>query len=505
MTGQYGRTVVGTSLVLGAMVLALLVGYGLGKTTGPSTLTLLETPGEPQAAPQVWTCSMHPHVRLHAPGLCPICAMQLVPAASESSRSAGPTLTLSEHARAMAGVETVAVEPRHLERDIRVTSKIHYNETTLATVTSRVDGYVERLYVDSTGLTVEPGVPLLELYSPELAVAQRELLLAQEMPGGATLLKASKHKLRQWDMTEKQIEALLATRTIREHLTVVAPVHGTVVEKLVVTKSAVRAGDVLYRLADLRSVWATLDIYEHEIGLIQYGQQVSMQTEAYPGDVFTGRIALISPVLDEATRTIRARVHLDNPQQRLKPGMFMQAHIHVPLLSDGQAAPTGVEGQYTCPLHPEIVHKEPGQCPRCGMDLRRIPGAAVRQVPGTAAGVRSPTPLAVPVTAVLDSGTRTLVYVEKARGEFASVVVTLGPRAGDFYPVLAGLHPGERVAVRGTFLLDSQFQIRGLPSVLSPGGREGADGRTPKVTPARERPTVPRPGAPTTASPPHSH
>ena len=217
---------------------------------------------------------MHPQVRQNAPGTCPICGMPLVPAETDENSGTALKLTLSEHARAMASVETVAVEHRHLEREIRATGKIQYNETLLATITSRVDGYVERLYVDYTGITVEKGAHLVDLYSPELVVAQRELLLAQDSPANASLVKATRKKLLQWEITDKQIDEILSTRRVREHLTIFSPVRGTVVEKLVVGKNAVKAGDVLYRLADLNTVWVYVDIYEYEIGLIQYGQQV---------------------------------------------------------------------------------------------------------------------------------------------------------------------------------------------------------------------------------------
>jgi Cu(I)/Ag(I) efflux system membrane fusion protein len=152
--------------------------------------------------------------------------------------------------------------------------------------------------------------------------------------------------------------------------------------------------------------------------------------------------------------------------------MFAHVRIRVPLLADGKPAPTGVEGQYTCPMHPEILQKEAGRCPICGMDLRQIPGEPAT---GIAEG-HAEEVLAVPATAVLDSGARTLVYVEREKGEFVPAVVQLGPRAGEFYPVLAGLKQGDRVAVRGNFLLDSQSQIRGLPSLLYPEGTVGGSG-----------------------------
>lgn len=483
MAQQRGATKFRRWLVLGAIALALVVGYVLGKAgRAPRTDSMVAK--EEQSTPHtMWTCSMHPQVRQNAPGTCPICGMPLVPAETDENSGTALKLTLSEHARAMASVETVTVEHRHLEREIRATGKIQYNETLLATITSRVDGYVERLYVDYTGITVEKGAHLVDLYSPELVVAQRELLLAQDSPANASLVKATRKKLLQWEITDKQIDEILSTRRVREHLTIFSPVRGTVVEKLVVEKNAVKGGDVLYRLADLNTVWAYVDIYEYEIGLIQYGQQVEITAEGYPGDVFTGRITFISPVLDDATRTIKARVNIHNPQQRLKPGMFVQAGIRVPLLADGKPAPTGIEGQYTCPMHPEILQKEAGRCPICGMDLRRIPGE-----PATSTTeVHADEVLAVPAAAVLDSGARTLVYVEQAKGEFVPAVVQLGPRAGDFYPVLAGLQHGDRVAVRGNFLLDSQFQIRGLPSLLYPEGTVGSGGHDHGGTLSRGR------------------
>lgn len=447
-------------LLIAAIPVAFLVGYVIAPNGAPASAA-----GPAAAATgTIWTCSMHPQVRLNAPGKCPICNMALVPANAEGGADSGAHLTLSPHARAMASVETAVVDLRPLAKEIRAATKIQYNETMLASVTARVDGYVERLYVDYTGLTVEKDDHLVDLYSPELIVAQRELLLALDSPNNTELVNASKTKLRRWEIADHQIEEIMKTRKIQEHLTIYSPVKGTVVEKLVVDKSAVKTGDVLYRLANLDTVWAYLDIYEYEVGWIQYGQRVELVTDAYPGELFPGRITFISPVLDDATRTIKVRVIVDNPRQRLKPGMFAYSVIRVPLLADGKPAPTGVEGLFSCPMHPEIMQPNPGQCSICGMDLTRIPGAAATDS-SRANGV-----LAVPVAAVLDSGTRTMAYVEKAPGEFVPAVVQLGPRAGDYYPVLSGLRQGDRVAVRGNFLIDSQFQIRGLPSLLNPEG-----------------------------------
>jgi Cu(I)/Ag(I) efflux system membrane fusion protein len=174
-------------------------------------------------------------------------------------------------------------------------------------------------------------------------------------------------------------------------------------------------------------------------------------------------------VLDEATRTVKVLINIGNAGQKLKPGMFASAVIRAELMADGKPAPTGVAGQWTCPMHPLVLLSKGGECPICGMNLVRIPGdPAIPRPQG------EPLLLAVPVTAVLDSGVRKIVYVEKGRGEFTPVEIETGPRTGDFYPVLGGLSEGDRVVTRGNFLLDSQFQISGLPSLFYKEG-QGAD------------------------------
>lgn len=367
-------------------------------------------------------------------------------------------LTLSDHARAMARVETVAVERRKLFREIRVIGKVQYNETALANVTTRVEGYVERLFVDYTGVEVKLGDHLVEIYSPDLVVAQQEMLIALESPRSSNLVESSTRKLLRWGLTQEQVDELVQNRTIHERLTLFSPVKGTVTEKLIVQESAVKPGDVLYRLADLGSVWVYLDIYESELPWVQYGQIVEIKAEAVPGQVFTGRVWLINPVLNEETRTVKVLLNISNTEQKLKPGMFVSAIIRAELTANGKLAPTGVEGQWTCPMRPLVVLPRSGECPGHKMALVQIPGKPASSKPE---GVQLP--LAVPVTAVLDSGIRKLVYVEKSKGQFAPVEIVTGPRTDDSYPVLSGLSEGDRVVTRGNFLLDSQFQIRGLP------------------------------------------
>lgn len=500
-----------TGKALGIGILAIvcsLGGIAVGRLLVPRASGVPTSSASARAPAQVWTCSMHPQIRLTGPGDCPICGMPLIPAGGGSQESGGaPVLVLSEHARAMARVRTEVVERRPLDQEIRVVGLVEYNETAIATVTARVDGFVERLFVDYTGVYVNRGDHLVELYSPDLVAAQNELLVALAAGGSEDLVQSVRTKLLRWGILAEQIEELTRTRKAHERMSIFSPVQGTVIEKAVVEKSSVKAGDVLYRLVNLDSVWVNLDVYEFELSWIQYGQVVEISAEAFPGQRFEGRVVFISPIVDQASRTIKVRVNVSNHDSLLKPGMFVSARAIVPLRGDGRPAPTGVEGSYTCPMHPEVIQVTPGDCPKCSMPLVRIPAAStagedvlaitpsvpvtkftcpmhpevVQDGPGKCPKCKmnldkvnvssredppSQHPLSIPVSAVLDSGTRRMVFVERGTGEYEPIEVVLGPRTRDAYPVLSGLQEGDRVVVRGNFLLDSQAQIQGLPSLL---------------------------------------
>lgn len=421
-----------------------------------------------EEATAVYTCSMHPQVRLPNPGSCPICSMPLIRAQSSNNTTDRPevgTLKLSKHALAMASVETVVLDKRPLSHVVNAVGKISFDETALATITARVDGYAERLFVNFTGVEVKKGDHLVEVYSPGLVVAQQELLVA----GGGSrseLLETTKIKLRRLGLTAEQVEEVATKKKVTERITLLSPITGTVIARNVTQNASFKAGDILYQIANLETVWAYIDIYESQLPWLRYGQHVTMKTEAFPGRSFDGLVTFISPIVDDASRTIKIPVHITNKDQALKPGMFVSADIHAALDVDGGPAPTGAEGSYTCPMHPQVLQTSAGSCPICGMDLKRVPGEKTadsrKQV------------LAIPSTAVLDSGKRRLVYVETAPGTYESRDVELGSRAGDFYPVLKGLQEGERVAVRGNFLLDSQAQISGSASLFYPQGAGAA-------------------------------
>lgn len=445
------------------------------------------------AGAEIWTCSMHPQIRKNAPGMCPICDMPLVRA--ESASGDGHAVHLSKHQGIMAGVETALAERRKLEHEVRAFGMAEYNERALATITARFDGYLERLFVDYTGVRVRKGDELAEIYSPELVVAQRELLLSLDRGKDGSLGEAAKTKLRRWEIPESQIEEILRSRKVRDRMPLISPIDGFVYEKMVYEKSWVKAGDVLYRLANLDSVWVYLDIYEYDLPWIRAGQRVTIASEAFPGEEFKGLIVFVPPFLNTTTRTIKARVNINNPEQRLKPGMFVSATIRGSVLADGSPAPSGLEGAWTCPMHPEVIRNVAGACPSCGMKLVQLEGSGKELTDADYLAV------AVPASAVLDSGMRKVVYVEAAPGEFVARDVTVGPRAGDFYPILKGVEEGERVAVRGNFLIDSQAQILGHPSLLFEHGAGGAAAAQAHAAHGGSPPPVEQPAAAT----PHQH
>lgn len=456
-------------MAVGVVAAALAAGFFLGRGASPPAAA---SAGTPSKQAEVWTCSMHPQIRVSQAGKCPICSMPLVQVADAGADSGGAAvLQLSDAAIAMAGIETTAVTRRPLLHEIRAVGRIEPNETSLATVTSRVEGWVEKLFVDATGVRVAKGDHLLELYSPELISDQNELLIALRTDAGPDVLRAAKSRLERWGMGPEEIEELLKTRKALETVTIHAPSAGTVLEKSVVAGAHVERGNTLYRLADLGSVWIYLDIYEYDIAWVQPGEEVEVTAEAWPGRVFGGTVTFVSPVLEESTRTIRVRVALPNSDGLLKPGMFVSTALHVRLLRDGSAARTPRAGKWTCPMHPEVLETAAGKCPKCQMDLTRFPGE------GKELGAEELQVLAAPATAILDAGARKLAYVERSPGKFEQREVVVGARTGDWFPVISGLMEGERVASRGGFLIDSQFQIRGLPSLIMPGGGAAPDGK----------------------------
>lgn len=406
-----------------------------------------------------WTCGMHPSVRMSDPGKCPICNMKLVPVQERQEGAEPVTVRLGERARLLAGVAASEVRFLPLYKEIVTVGRIDYDERKMANVTARVGGRIDKLYVDFTGTEVKRGEPLVYLYSPSLVSTQDEYLWALKMrdkvkdgPNGEadeaarSLVEAARSRLLLWGITERQIAKLKKTGRANDHMTILSPISGTVVKKPAVEGNYVKEGDHLYRVADLSNLWIYADIYENEISWIKKGQDVQFTTVAYPGEEFHGKVSFIDPFLDERTRSVKVRVDVANPGLKLRPGMFANVTFNATPQDDGE--------YHICPMHPEMVSENPGECEICGMDLLKVEKGVV---------------MAVPKSAVLDTGKRRIVYVEKEPGVYEAREVILGPEGyveiGDrpvaHYPVKKGLMEGEKVVTRGNFLVDSQSQLSG--------------------------------------------
>lgn len=404
---------------------------------------------EPQA--DVWTCSMHPQIRLPGPGQCPICGMDLIPVEMGTSEdSSSPReLSLSPVARKLAEIEVAPVEHKSVAVEVRMVGKVQFDETRLAYISPRVDGRMDRLYANFVGMPVKAGDPLADLYSPELVAAQQELLQAVKSTGSpeasASLLKATRERLRLWGLTDEQVAEIERSGIVRDHVTFVSPIGGIVVEKEAREGQYVQTGMRLFTVADLSRVWVQLDAYESDLVWLRTAQEVELQTEAYPGETFKGPIAFISPVLDPMTRTVKVRVEVANTDGRLKPEMFVHAVVQAAATEEGAEMP-----------------------------------------------------LVIPTSAPLVTGKRAVVYVAVPDQEhtYEGREVELGPRAGDFYLVRAGLEEGEQVVTQGAFKLDAELQIRAKPSMMTPeggggGGMAGMDHGDKKMTPEEMEPVNP--------------
>ena len=448
-----------------------------------------------------YTCSMHPQVQLPDPtAKCPFCGMNLIPVTAGSGQEDGPReLTLSPRAMKLAEVETTVVERRFVTADVRMVGKVEYDETKLAYITAWVPGRLDRLYVDYTGVSVNEGDHLVYLYSPDLLAAQEELFQSMSTANdlkkstssylrgqSRVSIESAKEKLRLWGLSERQIDEIRRKGTPTDHITINSPISGIVMHKNAVEGMYVQTGTRIYTIVDLSRVWVKLDAYESDLTWLHYGQEVEFRTEAYPGEIFKGKIAFIDPILNPNTRTVKIRVNLPNPDGKLKPNMFVRATVKSRVAQAGKVMDPGLAGKWISPMHPEIVKDEPGQCDICGMNL--VSAESLGYVSAETGTKQAP--LVIPASAPLITGKRAVVYVEKEPGKYEGREIELGPRAGDYYLVQSGLEEGEQVVVKGNFKIDSAIQILAKPSMMNPEGGGPAPGHqhgTPAVTPGTGR------------------
>lgn len=467
-----GLVLLGT---MGALVVVKLWPGLIGTDPAVSVQTVASTE---TAKKQVWTCSMHPQIRMDHFDLCPLCGMDLTPVNPDEDSAAPEELKLSERARMMASVATAELTTRELVKELRTVGRVAMDETRVANIAAWVDGRVDQVFADFPGTLVRKGEHLVRIYSPELYSTQKEFLTTVQREqqwvstgrsdNGLALSKSARERLLLWGITPEQIDELVRSGKADTHLTIYAPMGGTIIEKNIRAGQYVEKGDPLYTIADLSHVWLVLEIYESELSWIRVGQPVQVTLESEPHHPHQGTVAFVEPVLNQQTRTVQVRVILANPEGKFRPGMYAQALVRVPIMPDGKPAPTGLEGRYVCPMHPYVMADQSGTCDVCKMPLEKVPGESARR-----AAELHPKLLAVPAEAVLTTGLRQLVYIEREPGQFRLVEPKLGPRAGDYYPVLSGLNAGDRVVVRGNFLLDSQYQVTGKPSLLYPHGSMG--------------------------------
>jgi membrane fusion protein, copper/silver efflux system len=386
-----------------------------------------------------YTCTMHPSVHAKDPGKCPICSMDLVPVMKKEgggkNASSGemqdmpgmPGMKESEMKSAekpsefvvpverqqQIGVRYAKVERKPLSHTIRAVGLIVPDKTRNWQFVSRVDGYIQKLDVTAPGELVDKNAPLLSIYSPDLFTSEREFVELLRMRDQAKskdaretpqrLIESAKRRLQLWNVTDEQIAELEKTRKAFDTLTLLSPFRGVVQSVPVEQGKNVKVGDMLVEVADLSVVWVWAEFYENELSMLNVGQKLAITTKSYPGEKFEGTITVINPFLDEAKRTAKVRIDIANPDFKLRPGMYVNAEL--------------------------------------SMDMGEG--------------------LTVPVSAIMPTGTRNIVFVDKGQGKLEPRVVELGPKYGDIYEMKAGLQENERVVSSANFLIDAESKVQG--------------------------------------------
>ncbi|WP_153115645.1 efflux RND transporter periplasmic adaptor subunit [Rhodocyclus tenuis] len=448
------------NLVIGAVLLAVLAaagGYWLGNQGAERASSSVQTTVPAGAAATPERKILYYRNPMGLPDTSPTpkkdpMGMDYLPvyadAADEDEKSGGGAaaagqIRISSEKLQKLGVRSEAASRRALERSVRAAGRIEADERRLHTITAKFEGYVERLHVSTTGQAVARGQALFEVYSPELVSAQREYTIASEAvtalgsaggdarSGMQQLAEASLLRLKNWDISEAQVKALARSGETRRTLSFRSPVSGIVTEKKAVQGMRFLPGDVLFQVADLSAVWVVADIAEQDIGLIKTGARAQLRIDAYPDKVFSGTVGYVYPTLNSETRTVPVRVELANPGMLLKPGMF--AEVELALAARDKA-------------------------------------------------------VTVPLSAVIDSGTRRVVLIDSGEGRFVPREVKLGAHSESFVEVLDGVREGERVVVAANFLIDAESNLQ---AALSGFGKAGAGKPAPGEAAAGKAAAVP--------------
>ena len=367
--------------------------------------------------------------------------------AAAPSADTAQRVMLSAEDAARIGVTFAVATMAPMQREVRTVAQVSYDETRVASVALKIDGWVEELEVNITGQAVVRGNPLLTLYSPMLVSAQQELLVAHRLAtdvrdgtpsareGADNLLRAARQRLAYWDVPPQFIAGVEQSGQVKRTVPFLVPVSGVVVEKSVLVGQRVMAGEVLFKIADLSRIWLEGEVFEPDLPAARPGLEVTAEFPALPGEQRTGRITYVYPTLDPETRTGRIRVELSNPNLALKPGMYATIRFRAP----------------------------------------------VREA------------LSVPRSAVLATGERTFVFVTDSGGMFTPRNVSIGAATDDRIEILSGLAPGERVVASGTFLLDAESNLGAIMGGM--GDMPGMDVKAPSTSGAvRDTPKAKMPG-----------
>jgi Cu(I)/Ag(I) efflux system membrane fusion protein len=388
-----------------------------------------------------YTCTMHPSVHSKDPGKCPICSMDLVPvmkkdvsaadgghmhspvgmpgAAAAAAPQKPSEFTVPVERQQMIGVTYAAAERRPLETTLRTVGIVEPEAQRVFEYVARVDGYVDKLAVSSPGQMVKKDEALLTIYSPDLLATEQELLEMQRTSGSSDrLAESAKRRLKLWNVSDEDIDQLLKTRKASEFLTLRSPFDGIVVNVSAKPGMSVKVGDRLMGLVDLSAVWLWAEFYENELPLLSTGQKIQITVPAFGDEEFGGEIEVIEPFLDPIKRTVRVRIDIANPQWKLRPGMFVNAWL----------------------------------------DVRAGEG------------------LTIPVSAVMPTGRRNIVFVEKGEGRLEPRAIDLGRKFAqlgalydsEYYEVRGGLKEGERVVASANFLIDAESKIQGALKTWEP-------------------------------------
>jgi Cu(I)/Ag(I) efflux system membrane fusion protein len=451
--------------------------------------------------------------QLDHPGDCPVCGMTM-----EKFVDTGAIIPLDDRKRSAVALETAPIERRFLAREVRTLGSFESDETRVKVVAAWVDGRIDKLYADFTGVPVEKGWHLFDLYSPQLYAAQKELLVARDAArregagdDARRMLDIAREKLRQLGLTAGQVTHIETLKEPSFTLTIPSPDTGVVTEKLAHLGMYVKQGQPVFRITDLSRLWLMVEIHERDLGWIALGQPVQVEVNAYPGRAFRGRVGFIDPQLDTKTRTVRVRVEVPNADGVLKPGMYGIATVFAELNKDARLAAPELPGAYACPMHPLQRGDNPDEeCEICGMRLEHSEQAEVSEPERV---------WSIPRKAVLSTGRRHIVYVEwwvrippheehdadeeptveiLQRPEYQGFEVKLGPLAaeyhvmpdgtrhklGEYYPLISGLptgipdangKAGLRIVTNGQFLIDSQMELTGKPSLMRAEGGKSVD------------------------------